>query len=68
VDSALLQIIAREWLGLTLTESEASSLVKPLDGLRRLVETMEEVPLSYTADPFTSPGSGDHWLETWPEK
>ena len=68
MDSALLYIVAREWLGLTLTESEAASLVQPLDGLRRLIQTIEEVPLPYSADPFTSPGLGDHWLETWPEK
>ena len=68
MDSKLVQMMAQEWVGLTLSESEASALVQPLMGVQSLVRTMEEIPLAYSSDPFVSPGTGDVWLESWPDK
>lgn len=68
MDGPLMQAIASEWLGVSLTEREAATLVQPLVGLQKLIRTLEEVPLPYTDDPFISPGTGDDWLETWPDK
>jgi len=67
MDAVLMQAIARECLGLLLTEAEATSLVQPYAGLQKLIRTMEEVPLPYSHDPFISPATGDHWLDTWPD-
>lgn len=67
MDSKLVQSMAKESLGLSLSETEASALVAPLAGLRLLVRTIEEVPLQYSADPFISPATGDKWLESWPD-
>ena len=66
MDSALIQIVARELLDLTLTDTEAASLVEPIVGLQKLVQAIETVPLPYSAEPFITPRSGDDWLETWP--
>lgn len=68
MDCALVQIVARELLRLTLTDAEAASLVKPLAGLQKLVQAIEKVPLPYSADPFITPRSADDWLERWPEQ
>jgi hypothetical protein len=68
MDSVLMQAIARECLGLSLTESEAAALVQPYLGLQKLIRTMEEVPLPFSQDPFISPATGDDWLETWPDR
>ena len=68
MDSALMQAIARECLGLNLTESEAAALVQPYLGLQKLIRTMEEVSLPFSQDPFVSPATGDDWLETWPDR
>ena len=68
IDAALMQAIARECLGLALTEGEAAALVEPYLGLQRLIDTMEEVPLPYSQDPFVSPATGDVWLNAWPDK
>lgn len=68
MDRALVQIVARELLGLVLTDAEAASLVHPLAGLQKLMQAIETVPLPYSADPFITPRSGDDWLESWPEQ
>jgi hypothetical protein len=68
VDNALIQTVARELLGLTLTDAEAALLVEPLVALQQLVQAIETVPLPYSADPFITPRSSDEWLETWPEQ
>jgi hypothetical protein len=68
MDSALMQAIARECLGLNLTDSEAAALVQPYLGLQKLIRTMEEVSLPFAQDPFVSPATGDDWLETWPDR
>jgi hypothetical protein len=67
MDSSLMQAVAREVLGLDLTEAEAAALVQPYLGLQRLLRTLEEVPLPFSQDPFISPGTGDQWLDAWPE-
>lgn len=67
MDSKLVQSMAEESLGLTLSEAEASALIAPLAGLRSLVRAIEQVPLQYSADPFISPATGDKWLESWPD-
>ena len=63
-----MQAIARESLGLVLTEAEAADLVEPFLALQQLIRTMEQVPLPFSGDPFTSPGLGEDWLDTWPDK
>ena len=68
MDSSLIRAVAGEMLDLTLTTTEAESLITPLAGLRNLVRAIETVTLPYTADPFVSPRSGDDWLESWPEQ
>jgi hypothetical protein len=68
VDSGLVRAIAGDWLGIRLTDQEAVSLTQPLEGLRKLVQTIEEVPLPYSASPFISPRFADAWLDTWPER
>ena len=67
MDAALMQTIARECLGLALTEDEAAALVQPYLGLQKMIRTMEEVPLLFSQDPFVSPATGDDWLNTWPD-
>ena len=67
MDSALMQAIARESLGIILTENEAAALVQPFLGLQKLIQTIEQVPLPYSGDPFISPGLGEDWLDTWPD-
>jgi hypothetical protein len=67
MDAALMQTIARECLGLALTEGEAAALVQPYLGLQKMIRTMEEVPLPFSQDPFVSPATGDDWLDTWPD-
>lgn len=67
MDASFMQAVARDVLGLDLTEAEAAALVQPYLGLQRLLRTLEEVPLPFSQDPFVSPGMGDQWLNTWPE-
>ena len=67
MDKAQIQTTAKDFLGLTLTDDEADSLVEPLAGLAHMVELIERVPLPFSAQPFITPGSGDRWLEQWPE-
>ena len=68
MDAALMQAIARECLGLALTESEAAALIGPYLGLQKMIRTMEEVPLPFSQEPFVSPATGDDWLDTWPDR
>lgn len=64
---AQVEVIANELLGLSLTKDEAKALERPLNGLRHMVELIERVPLPYTAEPYITPGTGDRWLEAWPD-
>lgn len=66
MDANTIRSYADQVLGLRLDIGEAQELAQRLDGLRRLVEQLERVPLSYLEDPFTSPRSSDQWLEKWP--
>ena len=68
MDAALMEAVAREVLGIELTQTEAAALVQPYLGLQRLLRTLEEVPLPFSQDPFVTPGTGDQWLDTWPER
>lgn len=67
MDKAQVRIVANDLLGLNLSEGEAAALIGPLDGLRKLVELIDRVPLAYSSLPFVTPATGDRWLEKWPE-
>ena len=68
MDGTLVRTFADHWLGLDLNEVEADALVQPLAGMAKLVRTIEQVSLPYSGDPFISPGIGDQWLDTWPDR
>lgn len=68
IDGPLLQTIARECLGIRLTETEAAALVGPYLSLRAVIRTLDSVPLEFSREPFMSPGNGDDWLKRWPDK
>jgi hypothetical protein len=68
MDGPTLQLIARETLGVALTEAEAASLVQPYLALQEMIRAIEAIALPYTEEPFTSPGKADEWLESWPDK
>lgn len=67
MDKTRIQTTAKDFLGLSLTEDEAASLVEPLAGLRQLVDLIERVPLPFTARPFITPLAADRWLQEWPQ-
>ena len=67
MDKEQIQATAKDFLGLSLTQDEAASLIEPLAGLRQLIELVEQVPLPFSALPFITPRAGERWLEKWPE-
>lgn len=68
MDGALIDAIARECLGIALTEREAAALVQPYLALRAAMRTLDQVALPFTCDPFISPATADEWLKRWPDK
>jgi hypothetical protein len=67
MDTTVITTVAGEMLDLALTDDEAAALKAPLEGLARMVRTMEAVPLPFPGDPFVSPRMADEWLENTPE-
>lgn len=68
MESETTRIVARDLLNLALTEAEAAQLAGSLATLRKLVQTIETVPLPFLEEPFMTPAVGDAWLDAWPEE
>ena len=65
MDAKTIKTYADEVLGLPLDSAGAQALTERLAGLRRLVEQIDRISLPYLEVPFTSPRSGDCWIEKW---